>query len=208
MGRARECRVGRRRVTRMGVDANIRPMLRPHERRIRGQRIARLRHGGERRVLHRHALGRILGGRARLGDDQRHALAHEAHGVGGQGGMGRDEELGAVAAAQRNFVRIHRHGTVRNGPNAIVLGVRAGENGDHPRSRQRAADVDVDNAGVRVRRPDDVGVGLPGEVDVVGEPALAGDEPRVLAAADGLAEALRGLVSAVIEEGHVRPPVR
>ena len=117
--------------------------------------------------------------------------------------MGRDEDLGAVAAAQRNLVRIDRHGTVRNGPKAIGLGVPAGENGDHPRPRQRAADVDADDAGVRVRRADDEGMGLPGEVDVVSEPALAGDQPCVLAAADGLAEALRGLVGAGIEEGHV-----
>ena len=88
----------------------------------------------------------------------------------------------------------------------VYLGelVPAGENGDHPRPRQRAADVDVDDAGVRVRRADDVGVGLPGKVDIVGKPALAGDQPRVLAATDGLAEALRGLVRAGIEEGHVR----
>ena len=95
---------------------------------------------------------------------------------------------------------------MRNGPKAIGLGVPAGEHGDHPRPRQRAADVDADDAGVRVRRADDEGMGLPGEVEVVGEPALAGDQPRVLAAADGLAEALRGLVGAGIEEGHVRTP--
>src|SRR6185369_946892 len=65
-------------------------------------------------------------------------------------------------------------------------------------------DVDADDAGVRVRRADHAGVALSGEVDVVGEPALAGDQPRVLAAADGLAEALRGLVRAGIEKGHVR----
>ena len=118
--------------------------------------------------------------------------------------MGRDEDLGAVAAAQRNLVRIHGHGTMRNGPKAVGQGVPTRQDGDHPRPLQRAADVDADDAGVRVWRADDAGIGLTGEVDVVAEPALAGKEPRVLEPADGSADALRGLASADIEEGHVR----
>ena len=66
-----------------------------------------------------------------------------------------------------------------------------------------------DDPGVRVRRADDAGVGLTGEVDVVGESPRAGEQPRVLAAADGLAEAPRGLAGADVEEGHAGAhPVR
>ena len=60
---------------------------------------------------------------------------------------------------------------------------------------ERAGDVDVDDPGVRVVRAHEGGVGGVG-LEVVGVPAVAGQQPGVLAALDALAEAHRSSSSA------------
>ena len=81
-------------------------------------------------------------------------------------------------------------------------GVGAGEDVEHAGGRLRGGDVDRPDAGVRIGRAQEVGVGLALEGDVVGVLAVAGQEAVVLAAADRLAdEACGGCV-------HVRVPWR
>jgi hypothetical protein len=75
------------------------------------------------------------------------------------------------------------------------LGHRAGQvlvgvDRDQALDVQRRLDVDVEDAGVRVRRPHEGG-GQGGVPDVVEVAALADDQPGVLAPADRLPEELR-----------------
>ena len=204
VGGAREGRVGRRRVTGDGVDAHVRRGLVPDPRRVRSGGLERSGDRGQGFVRHLHPLGGVARDRRRFGDHHGHGLAHEARPVGRQRWMRRDEERGAVAAPQRDFVRIRRNRPVRNRMEAIALGVVSSEHGDHTRGRERTGAVDRFDASMSVRRPHERGVRLTGQVDVVAVAPGSGDEAPVFLAQHRLSEALTCRVRAGAEEGHGR----
>ena len=143
--------------------------------------VADIDDGGQHVVVDDDLLGRILGLRQRLGDDDGHVVADVAH----------------LALRQRR-VRAGLHGRAVLGmdhPAAdqaadLVLGdVVAGEDGEAARRRQRCGGVDLLEGCMRVRRAHEIGPGLAGAVDVVGVLALAGDEALIFLALDGRADA-------------------
>ena len=89
------------------------------------------------------------------------------------------------------------------GDAAGVLEVGRGEDADDAGHGRGGLGVDPIDPRVRRVRAQEVHVGLPAHVDVVGVAARAGQEPRVLAPADGRADA-RAVVDLVSR--HVAPP--
>jgi hypothetical protein len=63
------------------------------------------------------------------------------------------------------------------------------EHGEHVRRRHRGRDIDCLDARMGMGRTHHHGVGLSGQVDVVGVAAVAGDEAEILLAADWLSDA-------------------
>ncbi|GBD42175.1 hypothetical protein HRbin39_01564 [bacterium HR39] len=151
-------------------------------------------------VLHHQRLGRIARLVQRLGDDHRHPVAHVAHLVRGEQAVGAHLHGAAVARVD--------HPPADQRPEPRLLDVLAGEHRQHPGHADDRGSVDAPDAGVGVRRAHEDGMGLAGQVDVVGVPATAGDEPPVLLARDRLADALlhhdRSLP--LLVSGLTRPP--
>jgi hypothetical protein len=79
---------------------------------------------------------------------------------------------------------------VRDRLKAVGHEVAAGEQRQHARDRHGGGDVDRADARMGVGRTHEHGVGLSGQVYVVGVAALAGDEAQVLLPADRLPDAV------------------
>jgi len=96
----RSCEGGVRRllVARLGIDAQIRAVLFPDERRFRRQPIGRAGDCGQRFVPHLDPLGRIRRLRHRFGDDNRYRLADMAD-LGKRQNRVRCQEEGRAVAA-------------------------------------------------------------------------------------------------------------
>ena len=89
-------------------------------------------------------------------------------------------------AAELHVVARLRQRIVPDRPEPVGGAIGAGENAKHAGQRQRALLVDRHDARMRVRRAHHGGIGLTGKIEVVGETALAGDEPRVFMPRQGL----------------------
>ena len=113
---------------------------------IGAARGRRHRGGGDRRqrlVVDRHPLRGVAGGCRRLGDHDRHRLAHESRAVDRQQRVGRDEERRAVAAPEGDLVGIRRYRTVRDRLETIGDRVAAGEHRDHIRQLPSGGRIDA-----------------------------------------------------------------
>ena len=88
-------------------------------------------------------------------------------------------------------------GTGSCGIGAELVGgaIGAGEHAEHAGHRLRPRGIDRDNARMRIRRAHHHRIGLAVETEIVGEAALAGDQPLILLARHRLAdEAVAGFV--------------
>ena len=131
------------------------------------QRVFQLERGRQLRVVDDDRFHRVARGRRTLGDDDRDAVAHEAH----------------FAHRERVVLRVLHVGGDR--PRArqrrlpVVEEVGAGEHGDD--AGHRACGLRVDRADRRVgeRAADDLHVERAGDREVVDEARLAGEEHGV-----------------------------
>jgi len=123
----RPCERGVRRllVAGLGIDAQIRAVLPPDERRFRRQPICRAGDCGQRLVPHLDPLGRVRRLRHRFGDDNRDRLADMADLVDRQNRVRRQEEGRAVTAFERHLMRVCRHRTVRDRLQAVAFSIAA-----------------------------------------------------------------------------------
>ncbi len=132
------------------VDREIAGRLRPDLRRAVAQRFARV---GNRRhffVFDRDQLGGVLRRGRALRHHHRHRLADMHHPLAGQRRPVRNHQPLAAAPRQRRV------------PAEIAdpVHVFRREHADHTRRFQRGRGVDADDAGKRVGRADEIGVGL------------------------------------------------
>ena len=134
-----------------------------------GSRCARVEHRLERLVLGLDQLGRVLGERTALGDDERDRLADVAHSL-----------------AREDGVSLVRHHAVLDRPGRQGVDspaeLRAGDDGDDARESARRPRLDSPEPRVCVRAADKRGVREPRKLDVVEVRRLAAEEASVLAA--------------------------
>ena len=167
-------------VGRLGVDLRLTGIL-------RGRHVDG---GRQHLVVDGDLLGRVLGLRQRLGDDDCNVIADVAHLALGQRGMRTRLHGRAVLGVD--------HPAADQAADLVLGDVLAGEDGETAGRGQRGARVDLLEGCVRVRRAHEIGPGLAGAIDVVGVLPLAGDEPLVFLALYGRPHA--GV-------GHGVPPV-
>ena len=144
-------------------------------------RLSRLHHGRQLAIGHVHELGRRLGLSQRLRHDDRDMVADIAHLA--------LREHGVRARLHGRSVLGVDHPAADETADLVLRDVVAGQHRDHARGLPRLGRVDTLDGCVGVRGAHEIGVGLAGEVDVVGVAALAGDEALVLLADDARADA-------------------
>ena len=169
------------------VDADVRTCLFPDARRIGRRSRAGIGHRRQWGKVHHYPLRTIFGRTDAPRDDHCHRLADKARFVVGKYAVRRNEFVRGVARPQR-YVGRPDDRPVRNRLEPIVDRVGAGEHRDDSGQRHGFGAIDRANAGMGVRRAHHHRIGLVFRIDVVAEAATTGDEPRVLLAADGLAD--------------------
>ena len=147
-----------------------------------------MQHEGKFLVTDFHCFGRIHGLRLGLRHHEGDGLADMACLVRGQQQMRADEDRAAAGAGELHVEFGLRQRIVRNGFELVGREIGAGEHAEHARHRLRRRSIDRDNARVRIGRAHHDRIGLAVEIEIVGEAAFAGDEPRVLGAGHGLAD--------------------
>ena len=181
MRRAREGGIGRRPVAHLEHVGDVVGAFVPDGRAAgvgcRGRRGDR----GQRIVVDRDQFGGVLRLRGGLGDDQRDRVADVAHAAAREAGVRRREHRRAVGA-----FALKRH---RRRAETVRGDVVAGEDRKHAGRCDRSYGIDGADRRMRVRRAQDVGVRLAGQVHVVDEASLAAEEARVLEPLDGLTDA-------------------
>ena len=130
-----------------------------------------VRHHRQRLILHPDQVGPVLGHVTVHGGHQRHRLAHVADLAPGQRVLQEAVQPVQLVHAQRDRLDARRQ-------------IGKGEHADDPRELQGLRHVHRLDARVRVRAPQDGRVQHPGQLHVVDERGLAGQEPNVLAAPD------------------------
>ncbi len=136
------------------------------------------RHGWERLVIDGDQRGRVGGLLARLGHHQGDRIADMAYSVARKRRPRRREGRRSIASLAG--------GVCRQVAEPIGRDVGPGQHRKHSWRPPRDGAIKLANARVRMRRADHDGVGLAGEVHVVGIMAETLDETRVLQAAHGL----------------------
>ena len=156
------------------------------------ERRARVDDDVERVVVDLDELGGVARELARLGDDRDDGLADVAH-------LADRERVVPDLAARVGGDLEERVGEDRD--------LVAGQRPVHARLLERRADVDRDDARMRVRRAHEVDVAHPVPLDVVEEDALTLDEAAVLLARDALPDEplLQGGRALGLDGGHAPP---
>jgi len=149
--------------------------------------VFEVHHRRQRFIVDLDQFGGIARLTQRLGDDERHTVADEAH------LSGIEDRLKRAVALGRAEVLRHQMG----GEAAQLLrhGIGAGEHAEHARRGLSLGDVDALDAGVRVRREHRHPVTLPGQADVVDVAPLPEQKTLVFHSPHSLSDA---------ELGHVR----
>ena len=177
-------RVSRRLVAQMPVIHDIVGGDVVHHRGALLRRRHHVDHRRQHRVVDHDRLGRVAGLRIGLGDHHRHMVADVADLALGQRRM--------ATGAHRRAVLVVDHPAADQPADLVGHEIIAGENREHAGRRLGRGRVDAIEGGVGMRRAHEHRIGLAGLVDVVGVPALAGDEAEVFFAADWGADAGRG----------------
>ena len=148
----------------------------------RALRLGRVDDGRQHVVVDDDALGAVAGLVGCLGDDDGDDIADIAGHVLG------DRRVGA--GLHRRAVLGMDQPAADETADAVVGEIGAGEHGDDARCRLRLGRADRLDAGMGVRRAHEGRVGHALELDVVGVPALAGDEAPVFLAKNTGADAV------------------
>ena len=205
----RERGFGRLRVADLPPERDVVRHVVPDRRSFRG--LVAGGDGGEGLVVDVDALARVEGLPAGLGDDEGDALADEADPIGDEGGLAPFAEAIAFPDPRPRGLRRSRHrGDLADpGPREV----RPGVYGLHPRRRPRRRRLDAANPCVREWRAENYRVQGARRRPVVDETPLAPQQPRILAAKDGLAhpESAHGAASSLTRldergKGVVRQP--
>jgi hypothetical protein len=163
------------------VNAEVRAALGVEEWRVGPVRGRQIDDRRQRLVVDPDQLGGVARLVEALGDDESHRVTDIADHAARQHRAGRREHLLAASPRHLSLGRDLGH--------AIGVEVLDRENAENPRRGSRRLGVDRGDPGMRMRRAQDIAVGLSLEVDVVGEPAFAGDEVQILSAPHRLANA-------------------
>src|SRR5215469_109359 len=140
------------------------------------------------RVVHDDGFGCVQRLRLGCGYDHRHRFADMAHTIGRQQHMRAGEHRAAAWPGELHVVFGLGHRIVRNRPKIFRSAIGAGEDAEHAGHVLCRGDVDRDNPRMRMRRSHHRRIGLAVETEIVGEAALAGDEPLVLFARQRLTD--------------------
>ena len=168
-------------VMALPMDAEVRAALRPHQRHAG---VVRMREVGDRRqriVIDIDQFGGVARLLQAVGDDIGDGVADKTHGAARQDRPGRREHLAAVPARDL--------GLGRDLLDAVGVEIRDRVDGENTGRCLRRRGVERADAGMRVRRAQQIAPGLAGEVDIVGKMPGAGQKALVLAPLDRLADA-------------------
>src|SRR6516162_707920 len=113
-----------------------------------------------------------------------------------------DEKHGAVAAAERHFVRVCGHRAVRYGFQAIGRRIATGQHSNNTWPADRVCDVDLQDLRVWVERTHEIRVGLARQAEIVCVLPRSGEQPCVLAARRRFPDALRGMAFTGCQKRH------
>ena len=149
-------------------------------RRARDHRLLGVHHERQFFVAHDQRFGGVERLRFGCGNDHRHRLADVAHPVRRQQHMRAGEHVAAARPGELHVEFGLGHRIVRNGRQAIGGAIGAGEDAEHARHGFRRRGIDGGYARMRMRRAHHRRIYLAVEIEIVGEAALAGDEPLVL----------------------------
>ena len=167
-------------------------------------RRRRVDHGRQHAVVDLDLLGRVPRLRVGVGDDDGDVIADIAHLALREHRMG--------AGLHRRAVLGMDLPAADEAADLVRGDVGAGEHRHHAGRAVRRGGVDLVDRRVRVRRAQEIGVGLAGTVDVVDVVALAGDEADIFLALDGGADAVALMMSlpelALIASRVIRRPWR
>ena len=152
-------------------------------------RRARLRLGGvddrrQRLVIDGDGLGRVLRLRQRLGDDDGDVIADVAHLA--------KRQRRVRAGLHRRAVLGMDHPAADQPADLVGRQILARQHREHAGLRLRGGGIDRADGGVRVRRAQEGGIGLPRAGEVVDVMPAAGDEALVFLAAHRGADSRRG----------------
>ncbi len=156
---------------------DVRSVRRPQQGRAVGGRGLDVDHGVERLEIDGHLFGCILRVSEGLGDDHRDRFADEPNDIACEhvaGEQAFDRAGGALDVPARRQRR--------------KTEVAGGEDGLHSRHRARPRDLDAQDARVGHRRANEHRTQGPLDLNVLEEPALPSEQPRILGSAHGDAE--------------------
>ena len=159
---------------------------------------SRMQHERQFLVTHLDRLGGVHRLRLGLGDHHGDRFADMARLVGGQQQMRADEHRAAAGRGELHVVFGLRQRIVRNGLEPIGRAIGAGEDAEHARHRFCPRRIDRDDARMRIRRAHHRRIGLAVESEIVGEAAIAGDEPRIFLARHRLADEAEARLSGLV----------
>ena len=190
MRRLGKRRLGRVPVADMRLQRDIRRRLIPERGRIFPRGVARVGHGRQRLVFHLDQLGRVLGDGDGLGNDEGHTFAAEAHAPCRQHRVWAGvEELAAILVQQHRIGhgalecdRAEEREIGRYRVDAIRQQIGMGVHRHHARQSARGTRVDAHDAGMGVRRAQNIAAGLARQVEIVAVAAASGDQPQIFLA--------------------------
>ena len=180
--------LGRHFIAEHRIDEKIVGDLVPQRDRTRSQRALGIGHEGQRVVIDRDFLDRVERLVSGFGDDHGHRLADMAYLVGRQQHMAIDHDLAAAGRGELHVVAGRGHGAVRDRPQSVGSAIGTGEDAQDARHGAGFCRSDTADARMRIRRAQHHRIGLARDIDIVAEPASAGQQPIILRAADRAAD--------------------
>ena len=187
--------IGRRGIAERRIDRHIVRHFIPDRRCIGPHRVFRMQHERQFLVGHLHRFRRVHRLRFGFGHHHGDGLADMPRFVRRQQQMRTDEHRAAAGRRKLHVELGLRQRIVRNWLEVVRGAIGASEYAKHARHRLGPLRIDCDDARVRIRRSHHRRIGLAFETEIVGETAVAGNEPRILLARHRLAdEAVAGLL--------------
>ena len=154
------------------IDGDVAGSLRPYLRRAGAHGFAQIDDRRALLIFHIDELGAVLRSLERLTDDHRDRLSKVPHRGCCQRRALRNNQLRAAAPAERRML----------GYVADPLHVGASEHGEHAGRRAGRAGLDGADVGERMRRADEISIGLAADRHIVGEVAEAAHQRIILQA--------------------------
>jgi hypothetical protein len=184
--------VSRRLVAERRIDEDVVRHFVPDRRSAGRQSALRTGDRGQLFIFHVDRLRRIQRLRQSFGHHHRDGLANVTHPVYGEQRLRAKENRATAGSGQLQIVAGRRHRAVRDRPEAICEAVPAAEPTEDTRHIPRPVHLNFEDSRMRVGRADYDCVGLSWHAEVIGEPALAGQQPLIFLAANRLADCAKG----------------